>query len=124
MTFLIDKDQGILSPALVPAQDDARRDGAALTIGLINNMPDPALKATERQFMKLLQAAAGPRRIRFHCFSLPSVARSPEARWHVENEYSDLADLKRRRFDGLIVTGAEPIAPRLDQEPFWRDLTD
>jgi len=126
MSVLIARDQGVLSPALVPEQNDLAREqeGAEITIGLVNNMPDPALKATERQFMRLLQAAAGPRRIRFHCFSLPSVARSPEARWHVENEYSDLADLKRRRFDGLIVTGAEPIAPRLDQEPFWRDLTD
>jgi homoserine O-succinyltransferase len=126
MTVLIDRDQGITSPALVPAEGDLARDraGADLTIGLINNMPDTALKATERQFMKLLQAAAGPRRIRFHCFSLPSVKRSPEAKWHVESEYSDLADLKRQRFDGLIVTGAEPVAPELDQEPYWRDLTD
>src|SRR6478609_9668464 len=126
MSVLIAKDQGIASPALVPAEGDLARDhgGAELTIGLINNMPDTALKATERQFMKLLQAAAGPRRIRFHCFSLPSVKRSPEARWHVESEYSELSDLKRQRFDGLIVTGAEPVAPHLDQEPYWRDLTD
>ena len=126
MTILIDRDQGITSPALVPAEGDLTRDqaGADLTIGLINNMPDTALKATERQFMKLLQAAAGPRRIRFHCFSLPSVKRSPEAKWHVESEYSDLADLRRQKFDGLIVTGAEPLAPELDQEPYWRDLTD
>jgi len=126
MTILIDRDQGITSPALVPAEGDLARDqpGADLIIGLINNMPDTALKATERQFMKLLQAAAGPRRIRFHCFSLPSVKRSPEAKWHVESEYSDLADLKRQKFDGLIVTGAEPVAPELDQEPYWRDLTD
>ena len=126
MTISIDRDQVISSPALVPAAGDLARDhgSEALTIGLINNMPDPALKATERQFMKLLQAAAGPRRIRFHCFSLPSVKRSPEAKWHVESEYSDLADLKRQRFDGLIVTGAEPVAPELDHEPYWRDLTD
>lgn len=124
MTILIDRDQGISSPALVPAERDLARDHGELTIGLINNMPDTALKATERQFMKLLQAAAGARRIRFHCFSLPSVKRSPEAKWHVESEYSDLADLKRRKFDGLIVTGAEPVAPELDQEPYWRDLTE
>ena len=127
MTILIDRDQGLLTPALVPRQGDlrdgARGEGREITIGLINNMPDPALKATERQFMKLLQAAAGTRRIRFHCFSLPSVKRSPEARWHVESEYSELADLKRKKFDGLIVTGAEPIAPTLDQEPYWSDLT-
>src|SRR6476620_9569859 len=126
MSVLIDRDQGIASPALVPAEGDLARNhaGAELNIGLINNMPDTALKATERQFMKLLQAAAGPRRIRFHCFSLPSVKRSPEAKWHVESEYSDLSDLKRERFDGLIVTGAEPVAPELDQEPYWRDLTE
>jgi homoserine O-succinyltransferase/O-acetyltransferase len=126
MSILIDRDQGISSPALVPAELDLARDpgGVELTIGLINNMPDPALKATERQFMKLLQAAAGPRRIRFHCFSLPSVTRSPEAKWHVESEYSDLSDLRRQKFDGLIVTGAEPVAPELDQEPYWRDLTE
>ncbi|NUR10312.1 MAG: homoserine O-succinyltransferase, partial [Bradyrhizobium sp.] len=91
MTILIDRDQVIASPALVPTERDLARDhGGELTIGLVNNMPDPALKATERQFMKLLQAATGPCRIRFHCFSLPSVKRSPEAKWHVESEYSDL----------------------------------
>jgi homoserine O-succinyltransferase len=126
MSILIARDQGVSSPALVPADGDPARDhaGPELTIGLVNNMPDAALKATERQFMKLLQAVAGPRRIRFHCFALPSVKRSPEARWHVESEYSDLAELKRHRFDGLIVTGAEPVAPELDQEPYWADLTD
>ena len=103
MTILIDRDQVISSPALVPTERDLARDpGAELTIGLVNNMPDPALKATERQFMKLLQAAVGSRRIRFHCFSLPSVKRSPEAKWHVESEYSDLSDLKRQKFDGHI----------------------
>lgn len=125
MTILIDRDQGLSSPALVPGDDIARdQDDAELTIGLINNMPDAALKATERQFVKLLQAAAGPRRIRLHCFSLPTVKRSPEAKWHVESEYCDLSDLRRQRFDGLIVTGAEPIAPELDQEPYWHDLTE
>src|SRR3954453_12809588 len=118
MTILIDRDQAISSPALVPRAGDLARDhgGTELTIGLINNMPDPALKATERQFMKLLQAAAGPRRIRFHCFSLPSVKSSPEARWHVESEYSELTELRRHWSGGLIVTGADPIAPELDQE--------
>lgn len=126
MSILIDRDQGISSPALVPADVDLARvhSGRELTIGLVNNMPDTALKATERQFMKLLQAAAGPRRICFHCFSLPSVRRSPEAKWHVESEYSDLSELKGQNFDGLIVTGAEPVAPELEQEPYWSDLTD
>jgi homoserine O-succinyltransferase len=131
MTEPFDKHRRIVSPALVPTQP-READGlgrgrpvdAVLTIGLINNMPDPALQATERQFTRLLQAAAGNRRIHLHCFSLPSVKRSPQARALMAGRYRDIADLGKLQFDGLIVTGAEPIAPSLAEEPFWKDLTD
>jgi homoserine O-succinyltransferase/O-acetyltransferase len=132
MTLLFDKHRPIASPALAPAQlreaDDCgshpRAADAVLSIGLINNMPDSALQATERQFMRLLKAAAGSHRVRLHCFSLPSVKRSQTAKWHVEKQYMDIADLGRLHIDGLIVTGAEPNAATLPEEPFWRDLTD
>jgi homoserine O-succinyltransferase/O-acetyltransferase len=122
MTLLFDRHRPIASPALAP-REDVFAQPAELTIGLINNMADTALKATERQFMRLLTAAAGNVRIRFHCFSLPSVNRSEAAQWRVDSEYTDIADLTRLRFDGLIVTGAEPVAASLPEEPFWRDLT-
>jgi homoserine O-succinyltransferase/O-acetyltransferase len=130
MTLLFDKHRRIVSPGLAPAQPrDADEFGrpqdadAVLTIGLINNMPDAALQATERQFMRLLQAAAGNRRIHFHCFSLPSIRRSQTAKWRVDRQYTDIADLGRLQIDGLIVTGAEPIAATLPEESFWGDLT-
>jgi homoserine O-succinyltransferase len=131
MTLLFDKHRPIVSPALVPAQprgadefDSSQKAvDAVLTIGLINNMPDSALQATERQFMRLLAAASGNNRIHFHCFSLPSVHRSPPAKWRVDTQYSDIADLDRVQIDGLIVTGAEPTAATLPEEPFWKDLT-
>jgi homoserine O-succinyltransferase len=125
MTLLFDKDRQIKSPALAPALDAFERAGKGeLTIGLINNMPDSALKATERQFMRLLQAAAGDMRVNFHCFSLPGVARSKQASEHIAHDYADIADLDRLNIDGLIVTGAEPIAPSLPDEPFWGELTE
>src|ERR1700733_756992 len=125
MALLFDNDRPIKSPALAPAQDEFARAGAAeLTIGLVNNMPDSALKATERQFMRLIQAAAGNSRITFHCFSLPAVARSKQASEHIAHDYADIADLDRLGIDGLIVTGAEPIATRLPDEPFWNQLTE
>jgi homoserine O-succinyltransferase/O-acetyltransferase len=132
MTLLFEKHRPIISPALAPTQlRDAdefdRRESTAdavLSIGLINNMPDSALQATERQFRRLLKAAAGSNRIDFHCFSLPSVQRSQTARWHVDRQYTDIADLGRLQLDGLIVTGAEPNAAALPEEPFWQDLTD
>jgi homoserine O-succinyltransferase/O-acetyltransferase len=73
--------------------------------------------------MRLLRHAAGNVRIDFHCFSLPSVRRSQTAQWRVEKQYSDIADLGRLKIDGLIVTGAEPNAASLPEEPFWQDLT-
>jgi homoserine O-succinyltransferase len=132
MTLLLDRRRLIVSPALAPAQQretdqfdrgQEATDGV-LTIGLINNMPDPALQATERQFMRLLTAAAGNNLVRFHCFSLPSVIRSQPAKWRVDRKYTDIAELDRLHIDGLIVTGAEPNAAILPQEPFWQDLTD
>jgi homoserine O-succinyltransferase len=131
MTVLLEKRRLIVSPGLAPAQ---LREGdkfgrpqhadADLTIGLVNNMPDAALQATERQFMRLLRHAAGDIRIDLHCFSLPSVRRSQTAKWRVDRQYTDIADLGRLHFDGLIVTGAEPNAASLPEEPFWQDLTN
>lgn len=118
-------DMPIASPALAPAQSEPLRAGEGeLTIALVNNMPDSALKAAERQFMRLVQSAAGKARVRFHCFALPTVARSKQARDHIDKEYVDLAELHRLHIDGLIVTGAEPLAPTLQQEPYWCEFTD
>ena len=131
MTVLLEKRRLIVSPGLVPAQQ--RREDkfghpqnvdVDLTIGLINNMPDGALKATERQFMRLLRRAAGDVRIDFHCFSLPSVRRSQSEKGRLEGQYTDIAEIERLQIDGLIVTGAEPNAATLPQETFWRELTD
>ena len=125
MVVLFDKKQSIASPTLVPGQDaSARGEPVELTIALVNNMPDGALKATERQFARLLSGAAGQARVHFHCFSLPSVGRSAAARAHIDKEYGDIADLGRLKIDGLIVTGAEPAGCTLPQETLWRELTD
>jgi homoserine O-succinyltransferase len=131
MSLVFDKYLRIASPALAPGQlreadetGDRRNADAALTIGLINNMPDAALQATERQFIELLKAAAGNRVVNLHCFSLPSVKRSQAAQSRIEQLYTGIADLEKLQIDGLIVTGAEPRAAHLTQEPFWRELTD
>jgi homoserine O-succinyltransferase len=131
MTLLFDKHRLIVSPGFAPTQlreaEEAgypQKAGAILTIGLVNNMPDAALQATERQFTRLLKAGAGHNSIHFHCFSLPSVHRSQTAKWRVDHEYTDIADLGRLQIDGLIVTGAEPNAATLPDEPFWPELTD
>jgi homoserine O-succinyltransferase len=96
---------------------------ACLDIGLLNNMPDAALQATERQFMSLLGVAAGSRPVRLHFFALAEMPRAAEAKAHVARLYADLATLPGQRLDGLFVTGSEPRAPKLDAEPYWPALT-
>ena len=127
MTLLFDRHRAITSPALVPddREQDSRPGGQTeLVICLVNNMPDSALKATEQQFARLLQGAAPPHvRIHFHCFALPSIARTPALQKHVAQHYGEIGALGRLAIDGLIVTGAEPIADNLHDEPYWPELT-
>jgi homoserine O-succinyltransferase len=116
---------GPVPAARAPGRHD-RPSGAGrgrLDIGLVNNMPDAALKPTERQFARLLAAASGALDVRLHLFSLPEVPRGDAARGHMRGRYGDLAALERARLDALIVTGAEPVAPSLADEPYWDALT-
>jgi homoserine O-succinyltransferase/O-acetyltransferase len=97
---------------------------SALHIGLLNNMPDSALKATERQFMSLLDAAAPGMTVRLSLYSLPEIKRSQVAQQHIHDSYSPIHDLWQRKLDGLIVTGAEPCAPDLKCEPYANSLSE
>jgi homoserine O-succinyltransferase len=95
-----------------------------IEIGLVNNMPDAALLATERQFSDLLGSACGDVDVRLHLYALPDVPRSQEARAGLLRNYRDAGRLRGERLDALIVTGAEPLAPELAQEPYWRSLCE
>ena len=93
-----------------------------VVIGLLNNMPDPALEATEQQFGALLRAAAGSRTVRLRFSSLPDLTRGPPARARIESDYWPLDELLSERLDALIVTGTEPGAATLEEEPYWERL--
>jgi homoserine O-succinyltransferase len=99
------------------------RASRCITIGLINNMPDAALEATERQFLALLDSASGDVLVRLSLYALPEVPRSDSSRQHINRFYSGIESLLSSRLDGLIVTGREPRTPNLMDEPYWRTLT-
>jgi len=94
-----------------------------VTIGLINNMPDGALKATERQFLSLLDAASDGIQIRLSLYALPGVPRNELAADHVKKYYSSAERLWGTHLDGLIVTGREPLAANLADEPYLDSFT-
>jgi homoserine O-succinyltransferase len=104
----------------------ARRHPAGsewIEIGLVNNMPEAALESTEQQFLELLGAAAGDSWVHLRFFSLPGVPRSERGRSYLSRSYGDVGDIRKAELDGLIVTGAEPKAARLADEPYWGAFT-
>jgi homoserine O-succinyltransferase len=98
-------------------------DPNCIDVGLIDNMPDAALAATERQFLALLDAAADGIVVRVTLYALPEVPRTETGRSRVNSFYSSIDDLWDSHLDGLIVTGTEPQTSNLIDEPYWVSLT-
>jgi homoserine O-succinyltransferase len=94
-----------------------------LVIGLVNNMPDAALKAAERQFRGLLKEAGGNVEIYLQHFFLPGVPRGEAGLLHLANSYSSIESIWDTPVDGLIVTGAMPCAPVFEDEPYWASFS-
>lgn len=99
------------------------REDASIVIGLINNMPDAALQATERQFCDLLAEASQGLLVWVKFFAMPLVPRGEAGSAYVSRHYENIGNLPENGLDGLIVTGAEPCAPLLQEEPYWPFLT-
>jgi homoserine O-succinyltransferase len=113
-----------LLPAIARAGSPANLLSAnALTIGLVNNMPDAAFEATERQFLDLIAAATPDLAVRFELFSIPEVPRADALHGEFASRYRDVAELWDTQLDGLIVTGTEPRAAKLTDEPYWPAMT-
>ncbi|WP_336488008.1 homoserine O-succinyltransferase MetA [Methylobacterium nigriterrae] len=87
---------------------------AALRVGLLNNMPDAALIQTERQFRRLIGDG-----VALSLFSLDGVPRGPLARAHLDRHYASHRTLPEAGLDALVITGSEPRAARLDDEPYY-----
>jgi len=120
----------------LPAFDTMRWEGAALvapddvsslpavSVGLLNLMPDAALRATDRQFIRLLSAAADEVDIWVHPFTVAAEHRGEEARRHIADHYSSFVEVGERGLDALIITGANPAHDDLAQETFWDGLIE
>jgi homoserine O-succinyltransferase/O-acetyltransferase len=93
-----------------------------VTVGLINNMPDAALKSTERQFVDHMRASTRGTVVQLLLFSIPEVPRSDEALADMAGRYRNVSEMWDTRLDGLIVTGTEPRSRKLDDEPYWNAL--
>ncbi len=100
------------------------QDIRELHIGFLNMMPDAALAATERQFIRLVGSCNRIAQFFVYPFSLPELPRSAETLEYIERYYSNFEDLRDNGLDALIITGANVVNPDLTQESFWEPLID
>lgn len=120
-TFQVLKDRGETVLSVQRAQEQDIRE---LHIGFLNMMPDAALAATERQFIRMVGNSNPIAQFYVYPFSIPEQPRSDAARRHIETYYFKFEDLAQQGLDALIITGANVIQPTLTEEPFWDPLID
>ncbi len=100
------------------------QDIRELHIGFLNMMPDAALQATERQFIRLIGSSNRIAQFFVYPFSLPELDRSQATRQYIDEYYSRFSELQDLGLDALIITGANVATPALDQEAFWKPLIE
>jgi homoserine O-succinyltransferase len=102
----------------------SHQDVRELHIGLLNMMPDAALEATERQFMRLIGSSNRIAQFYVHPFTIEGVDRRGAAAEHVARYYENLRDLQRDGLDALIITGANVTEADITKERFWQPMTE
>lgn len=93
-----------------------------LHIGLLNMMPDAALAATERQFLRLVGSSNPISQFYIHPFTLDDIPRGEAARKHIAEFYEPISSIQEHGLDALIISGANVTRPDLSDEIFWEPL--
>jgi homoserine O-succinyltransferase len=101
-----------------------QQDIRELHLGLLNMMPDAALRVTEQQFIRLVGSANQIVQLYVHPFTVPGLERSAETQAYLDAHYESFEDLQRDGLDGLIVTGANVAGPDLTTQPFYGPLAE
>jgi homoserine O-succinyltransferase len=78
---------------VLPLDHAVHQDIRELHIGFLNMMPDGALVATERQFIRLVGNCNRIAQFYVYPFSLPGLPRSDATREYIERYYCQFEDL-------------------------------
>jgi homoserine O-succinyltransferase/O-acetyltransferase len=116
---LAEEGEEILSPDRASHQDVRE-----LHIGLLNMMPDAAIQATERQYMRLISSSNRIVQFHIHPFTFPEIPRTDAAQEHIDKFYESPQSLQEEGLDALIISGATPIEPDIRDEIFWKPLVE
>ena len=81
----------------------AHQEIRELHLGLLNMMPDAALEATERQFLRLVGESNPIAQFYVHPFALPALPRGEAARAHIARFYTSFDALRAAGLDANIL---------------------
>lgn len=105
-----------------PTDNGERR--ARISCALVNNMPDGAFDATERQYLGLLDEGSGLHTVDVRRYTLAGVPRGRQTSERIAVEYLPLVNIYLDPPDVLIVTGSNPLETHLEDEEYWADLVE
>lgn len=105
-----------------PQIDERERRGPPLRVGLVNNMPDRVLAATERQFRDIIQAAAPDRALDLRLFQISGIKRHPEMLEQMAARYQPAEAIADAGLSALVVTGAKAGDGPLRHSPYWPEF--
>jgi len=111
------KDEGVM----VMSQGDAnKQDIRPLQIGLLNLMPKKI--QTETQFARLIGAT--PLQIELTLIRMTEHKSKTTSNDHMESFYTSFQEIKHRKFDGLIITGAPIEHLPFQDVTYWEELRE
>lgn len=124
----------LIIPNSLPAADELQKDNIftmprmramtqdirPLEIAIVNLMPTKI--ATETQLARVL--ANSPLQVELTLVGMESHTSSHVSQQHLEAFYKTLDEIKDRRFDGMIITGAPIEQMPFEQVDYWKELTE
>jgi len=109
---------------VISREHAVHQDIRELHIGLLNMMPDKALEATERQFLRLVGESNQIAQFYVYPFTLKEIQRGDEGKAHIEQYYMNINAIKEQGLDALIITGANVVGAELSAQSFWKPLKE
>ncbi|TRM12698.1 homoserine O-succinyltransferase [Lentibacillus cibarius] len=96
------------------------QDIRPLNILIVNLMPEK--ERTELQILRLLGNT--PLQINITFLRMATHKAKTVSEYHLDNFYKTFGDVKHRRFDGMIITGAPIEHLQFEDVNYWEELTD
>ena len=106
--------------ALMTETDAIRQDIRPLQIGLLNLMPNK--RRTETQLARLI--GASPLQVELTLIRIGSHVSKNTPQEHLISFYQTWEDIRERRFDGFLITGAPIETLPFEEVTYWNELRE